>query len=113
MWQRARLGFVAETGSFVAIDALSTIFLLFFFLHFSPSLLSRCVSLFGVASSVQQSFSLQQVRVCFVSFVLCAPSPNSFLSYEYLCVFMFLVLVVFFLLDGVLLVLSYPSTLAR
>ena len=102
MWQGPRLGFVAETGSFGSIDALSTIFLLVWlvsFFFFCP--LSRYVSLRRVDSSKPQSSAPhQRVRVLpLVSFVFCS-SQDSFWGFV-------LFLVVFSLWVGVFVVLSY------
>ena len=91
-WRGPRLGFVAETGNSVTMDALSTIFFAFFvrcflLFSFSPSF-SRYVYPLRVPSFVQQpsaTVSMYVVRVLSVSRHLHpASSRNSFiLSVEY------------------------------
>ena len=62
---RSRLGFVAETGIFVAclllcLASCFSFFVFLFFISFPPS---RYVYLLRVPSSVQQPFATQQVRI--------------------------------------------------
>ena len=78
VWQGLRLGFVAETGSYATIDALSTVLLLFAsfpcFIYFLPlrsscgTCLSMYLSLLRLASSMhcmQHSYvPLERARTC-------------------------------------------------
>ena len=80
VWQGPRLGFVAETGRFVAMDALSTIFLLLCLASYQVLfLVSRALSRYvplRFPSSVQQSSATLQQVVRVLSCVVCIlPHP--------------------------------------
>ena len=82
MWQGLRLGFVAETGSYATIDALSTVLLLFAsfpcFIYFLPlrsscgTCLSMYLSLLRLASSMhcmQHSYVPLESTYVFLHFI--------------------------------------------
>ena len=114
---RPRLGFVAETGSFATIDALSAIFLLFALLpsSFSPPLDYADMFLFFVllrpCSNHLLLFSkYEYIRVLPVSFVFRLISGfllfYLFYIFSYIRIHIYSYLVLFFL--RVFVVLSYP-----